>query len=123
MIGSRFDRRGNSRIHLPLVALCRAQKSTFHRAQVCDLSDSGARLVIQDSAPQGSRLSLNIKLEPEKSISVEAHVVWSKPSYRPGETEVGVCLGGGNAVARRAIEIWVRGQTIRRVAPKRAVHI
>ena len=120
MLGSILDRRGNPRIQKPLEALCRGQKETFHRARVCDISDHGARLIIRDEARQGCLLSLNLKLE-HRMVAVEARVVWSKPSWRPGETEVGVSLRPGSNSARRSIEGWVYRQTLLQTLARSAV--
>ena len=100
------NRRGTTRIHNTFPALCRITQPPFQRASVLDLSEGGARLVLRDQVEVGARLVLNIKLEAQRSISLEVEVV------RVQGQEVGVRHIGGSLMDLRFLSAWVHRQSM-----------
>ena len=109
------ERRAQLRFSQPVPALARGRETTFARADVRDFGQTGARLLVKEALPAGSPLSLNLRLDSRRLVSVETTVQWSRPQG-DGETEVGVRFSGGCQADLQCLQGWLYRQLLLRQA-------
>ena len=112
-----LERRGSDRFtHASSVLYRGAAGTTFRKAQCLDFGKRGARLSLPEPLPSGSLVALNLTIPDKASsqnrtLSVEATVVWSKPAGRGNE--IGVTFqGGGCPPDVRRLESWLHSQVL-----------
>ena len=100
------ERRGRARVHCPLSALCRISRPTFQRVQVLDLSEGGARLLVDQEVQVGARMTLHITLESQRSVCLEVEAV------RVNSREVGVRHIDGSLADLRFLSVWIHRRSL-----------
>lgn len=89
------DRRVNDRFYLDFSSKYRSTASTFRASRTLDLSLSGVRVELDESLAIGSTLTLNLRPEPLKNLSMQGKVVWCRPSWKDGVFEAGIEFSDG----------------------------